>query len=65
MEDEGVLIGLEAADDGVDGAVTLPENLLRLPLDGAGVGDRRGLVTVETRTAAPGIPARPCPGSRS
>ena len=37
VQQQGVLVGFETADDGIDGAVAGAENVLGLPLDGFAV----------------------------
>ena len=55
VDDQGVLVGLEAADQRIDGAVAAAEDVFDLAADLVGVGDGGGGVVIEAGAAARGI----------
>lgn len=55
MEDQCVLVGLEAANHRIDRAVAMAEDIFHLGLDGFGVGDGGLGVVVETGTSPAGV----------
>lgn len=58
MDDEGVFVRLEAADQRVDRAVAIAKNVFHLRADFVGVAHGRFRVVVKTGAATLGIPLR-------
>ncbi len=64
MQNQGVLVGLESANDGVYGPVPAAERVLDLTLDGEGMGDRGGRVVIEAGATAARVAAREVVGDQ-